>query len=161
MLRFASSIPNIPDLIKKSKSELNKLYLKKVEWSTVSNKFQPDGLQSIKFHFSDGSSSAEWGQKDNSTLKTFEFKEDQRIASVGFDYGNFYVLQITFYGEDGKEICKCGNVGADTKTKQIRDGSKIIYAFGASSIDNKCVGMIGFTFNKEEDNKSLGAPSDK
>jgi len=44
MLRFASSIPNIPDLIKKSKSELNKLYLKKVEWSTVSNKFQPDGL---------------------------------------------------------------------------------------------------------------------
>jgi hypothetical protein len=73
MLRFASSIPNIPDLVKKSKSDLNKLFLKKVEWSTVSNKFQPDGLQSIKFHFSDGTSSAEWGQKDQSTYQSFDF----------------------------------------------------------------------------------------
>lgn len=39
MLRFATSIPNIPELLKKTKTELKKLYLKKIEWSTVSNKF--------------------------------------------------------------------------------------------------------------------------
>jgi hypothetical protein len=149
MLKFASSIPNVPELIKKSKSDLNKLYLKKVEWSTVSNKFQPDGLQSIKFHFSDGTSSAEWGQKDQSTSQSFEFKDGQKIASIGYDYGNFYVLQITFYDKDGKEIVKCGNVGADTKVKKMKEEAKIIYAFGASSTDNKCVGMVGFTFNNE------------
>lgn len=67
---------------------------------------------------------------------------------------------MTFYGKDGKELVKCGNVGADTKVKKIKDASKIIYAFGASSVDNKCVGMIGFTFNIGEDKKSTGAPSD-
>jgi len=92
MIRFASSIPNVPELTKKSKSEIQKLWLKKVEWSTVSNKFQQPSLQSIKFHFSDGTSSAEWGQRDSSTLKEHEFKENERISSVGFDYGNFYVL---------------------------------------------------------------------
>ena len=92
MIRFASSIPNVPELSKKSKSEIQKLWLKKVEWSTVSNKFQPPSLQSIKFHFSDGTSSAEWGQRESKTLKEYEFKENERISSVGFDYGNLYVI---------------------------------------------------------------------
>ena len=83
------------------------------------------------------------------------------MTSIGFDYGNFYVLQMTFYGKDGKELVKCGNVGADTKVKKVKDASKIIYAFGANSIDNKCVGMVGFTFNNIEEKKSTGAPSDK
>jgi hypothetical protein len=39
MIRFASSIPNVPELAKKTKSEIQKLWLKKVEWSTISNKF--------------------------------------------------------------------------------------------------------------------------
>jgi hypothetical protein len=43
----------------------------------------------------------------------------------------------------------------------VKEDSKIIYAFGASSIDQKCVGMIGFTFNNNDDKKSTGAPSDK
>lgn len=45
---------------------------------------------------------------------------------------------------------KCGNVGDDSKVKSITHDAKIIYAYGASSIDNKCVGMIGFTFYKPQ-----------
>lgn len=77
MVNFAQSIPNIPELTKKSKLELQKLQLKKVEWSTVSNKFQQPALQSIKFHFSDGTSTAEWGKKDSATAQTYEFKQDE------------------------------------------------------------------------------------
>jgi chromosome segregation ATPase len=61
MVKFATSIPNIPELIKKEESDLKKLKLSKIEWSTVNNKFQPPALQSIKFHFNDGTSSTEWG----------------------------------------------------------------------------------------------------
>lgn len=39
MVKFATSIPNIPDLIKKNESDLKKLGLSKIEWSTVNNKF--------------------------------------------------------------------------------------------------------------------------
>jgi hypothetical protein len=45
---------------------------------------------------------------------------------------------------------KCGNVGDDSKVKNITHDAKIIYAYGASSIDNKCVGMVGFTFYKPQ-----------
>ena len=45
---------------------------------------------------------------------------------------------------------KCGNVGDDSKVKNITHDAKIIYAYGASSNDNKCVGMIGFTFYKPQ-----------
>jgi hypothetical protein len=147
MVKFATSIPNIPELIKKSEADLKKLSLSKIEWSTVSNKQQPPALQSIKFYFNDGSCSAEWGQRDQSTLQTFEFK-DQKVASIGFDNGNFYVLQMTFYDENKKVIVKCGNVGEDSKIKSVED--KIIYVYGANSMDGKCVGMIGFTFYKPQ-----------
>jgi hypothetical protein len=39
MVKFATSIPNIPDLIKKSEIDLKKLGLDKIEYSTVNNKF--------------------------------------------------------------------------------------------------------------------------
>jgi len=45
--------------------------------------------------------------------------------------------------------------------KKVKEDSKIIYAFGASSIDQKCVGMVGFTYTNNEEKKSAGAPSDK
>jgi hypothetical protein len=77
MVKFATSIPNIPELIKKSEAELKKLVLSKIEWSTVNNKFQPPALQSIKFYFNDGTSSAEWGQRESSSLQTFEFKNEK------------------------------------------------------------------------------------
>ena len=47
-------------------------------------------------------------------------------------------------------IVRCGSVGDDTKVKTITQDAKIIYAFGASSTDTKCVGMIGFTFYKPQ-----------
>ncbi len=54
-------------------------------------------------------------------------------------------------------------MGTDTKVKKVKEDSKIVYAFGASSMDGKLVGLIGFTFNNTntEEKKSVGAPSDK
>ena len=40
-------------------------------------------------------------------------------------------------------------MGDDSKVKSISADAKIIHAYGASSIDNKCVGLIGFTFYKQ------------
>ena len=57
---------------------------------------------------------------------------------------------MTFYDQNNKVIVKCGNVGDDSKVKNITHDAKIIYVYGASSIDNKCVGMIGFTFYKPQ-----------
>jgi hypothetical protein len=151
MVKFASSIPNMVELNKKTESELDKLELERVEWSTVNNNYQPSALQSIKFFFSDGSSSPEWGQRDNSSLQSHHFAPGTKIGSIGFDYGNFYVLQVTFMDEANKVLVRCGHVGDDSKMKRVIMDSKIIHAYGASSIDNKCVGMVGFTFYQQSD----------
>ena len=35
------------------------------------------------------------------------------------------------------------------KFKEVAPGSKIVYAYGANSIDTKNIGMVGFTFYNE------------
>jgi hypothetical protein len=69
MEKFANSIPNIPNLVLKQPSELERLCIQKVEWSTNGN-----ALQSVKFFYSDGTESPEFGQRDKSTVKTCEIK---------------------------------------------------------------------------------------
>jgi hypothetical protein len=88
----------------------------------------------------------EWGKKEGGTVETFEFKKDTKaICSIGFRSNNFIVQQVVFYDDAKKEIVRCGASTEELKTKELQQGSKIVYAYGANSIDTKNIGMLGFT----------------
>ena len=78
-------------------------------------------------------------------MHTYEFKPEQNIGSVGFRSNNFLVQQVCFYDGDKKEVVKCGASTEELKVKDLQPGSKIVYAYGANSIDTKNIGMLGFT----------------
>jgi hypothetical protein len=70
MEKFTISIPNIPNLVLKSERDLSFMGLKRLEWST---NLKSGALQSLQVIYTDGTESTEFGLKEKSSFRTFNF----------------------------------------------------------------------------------------
>lgn len=125
------------------------LFLESVEFSTTAKGYIQI-LSSIKFNFSDGSSTEEWGQRNFSSFQKFIFQNNGfDVAEIGYEFDEFCILYICFFDSQRRVLVSCGqSTGKQLQFMTIRKDFKIVSAYGASSNYQyqKYVGMIGFDF---------------